>query len=61
VLTSTTIHTAHGYSIRVRRVGVEIELETSHFGGDAISTVRMSEDEARALLSEMGEEMERVW
>lgn len=53
MLKSTTIHTAHGYAIRVRRVGVEIELETSSATGDVISTVRMGEVEASRLLDEL--------
>lgn len=53
----TTIHTAHGYAVSVRRVGVEIEMETSNAVGDVISTVRMSEDDAVALLDELREEV----
>lgn len=53
MIKSTTIHTAHGHSISVRRVGVEVELETSSATGDVISTVRMTEAEAVALLDKM--------
>lgn len=53
MLTSTTIHTAHGYSITVRRVGLEIDLETRNAAGETISTVRMSEREASRLLEEL--------
>lgn len=58
--TPTTIHTAHGYAIRVRRVGVEIEMETSSAAGDVISTVRMSEDDAFWLMDELRDEVTSV-
>lgn len=61
MLTSTTIHTAHGYAIRVRRVGLEVEFETSSAVGDVISTVRMTEAEAVALLEELDDLTEGLW
>lgn len=54
---STTIHTAHGYEITVRRVGAEVEMETSNAVGDVISNVRMTEDDAVALLADLREEV----
>lgn len=53
MIKSATIHTAHGYLVSVRRVGLEIEMETSDARGDVISAVRMSEADAVALLDEL--------
>lgn len=60
MLQPTILHTAHGYEIRVRRVGVEIEMETSAANGDVISTVRMSEDDAFWLMDELRDEVTSV-
>lgn len=57
MIAPTTVHTAHGYAVAVRRVGVEIEMETSSAVGDVISNVRMTEDEATALLAGLREEV----
>lgn len=50
---STTIHTAHGYSVEITRVGLEYDLMTSNALGDVISTVRMNEAETVALWANM--------
>lgn len=57
MIKSTPVHTAHGYAVSVRRVGVEFELETSNAAGDVISTVQMSENDARALLDDLADEV----
>nr|WSW58480.1 hypothetical protein OG513_07730 [Streptomyces sp. NBC_00998] len=54
--TSTTIHTADGSSVTVRRRGILIDLETRNARGETISTVVMNEDDAAALLSELEDE-----
>jgi hypothetical protein len=51
----TTYHTANGYTIHATRVGLEIDLHTRNAKGESISTVRMSEREARVLLADLTE------
>jgi hypothetical protein len=51
----TTIHTASGASVTVRRRGIEYDLETRNARGETISTVVMSEDDLTALLDEADE------
>lgn len=58
MIKSTTIHTAHGYSVTIRRVGLEYDLETRDARGDAISTVRMSEPALARLIDDVEEVME---
>ncbi|MFD0650196.1 hypothetical protein ACFQ2Y_17850 [Streptomyces malaysiensis subsp. malaysiensis] len=52
---STTIHTADGSSVTIRRRGLEYDLETRNARGDTIATVEMSEREFYALMAEMDE------
>jgi hypothetical protein len=52
----TTIHTATGATVTVRRRGIEYDFETRNPRGEMISTVVMSEDDARALLDEIATE-----
>lgn len=52
----TTIHTADGSTVTVRRRGIEYDLETRNAKGETISTVVMSQDDLDALLSEIEEE-----
>ncbi|MGI5404148.1 hypothetical protein ACQEVG_32800 [Streptomyces sp. CA-135486] len=51
----TTIHTADGSTVTVRRRGIEYDLETVNAKGETIATVVMSEDDLAALYTEMGE------
>lgn len=51
----TTIHTASGATVTVRRRGIEYDLETRNAKGETISTVVMSEDDLYALADEMDE------
>ncbi|MGW6949004.1 hypothetical protein ACWGHD_19020 [Streptomyces xanthophaeus] len=55
--TPTTIHTADGSSVTVRRRGILIDLETRNARGETISTVVMNEDDASALLAQIDEEV----
>jgi hypothetical protein len=52
----TTIHTASGATVTVRRRGIEYDLETRDAKGATISTVVMSEDDLDALVIEMEDE-----
>jgi hypothetical protein len=52
--TPTTIHTADGSQVTIRRRGIEFDLETKNPRGETISTVVMSEDDVSALYDEMG-------
>ncbi|MEU8840253.1 hypothetical protein AB0D97_14130 [Streptomyces roseus] len=54
--TPTTIHTADGSSVTIRRRGILIDLETRNARGETISTVVMNEDDASALLAELEDE-----
>lgn len=51
----TTIHTADGSTVTVRRIGLEYDLETQNARGETISTVRMGYDDLSALLDEADE------
>ncbi|MFD5161026.1 hypothetical protein ACFWMJ_23605 [Streptomyces hawaiiensis] len=51
----TTIHTADGSTVTVRRIGLEYDLETQNARGETISTVRMSHDDLSALADEADE------
>ncbi|MFF1417613.1 hypothetical protein [Streptomyces sp. NPDC058280] len=53
--TPTTIHTADGSQVAIRRRGIEYDLETRNARGETISTVVMSDDDFHALLAEMDE------
>ncbi|MER5501355.1 hypothetical protein ABT096_29700 [Streptomyces sp. NPDC002561] len=53
--TPTTIHTADGSSVTVRRRGIEYDLETRNARGETISTVVMSGRDFDALLKSMKE------
>ncbi|MGW6855819.1 hypothetical protein [Streptomyces xanthophaeus] len=53
----TTIHTADGSSVTVRRRGILIDLETRNARGETISTVVMNEDDAEELLSQIADEV----
>lgn len=55
--TPTTIHTADGSMVTIRRRGIEFDLETKNARGETISTVVMSEDDVAALLAEAGDEV----
>ncbi|MBT2412659.1 hypothetical protein J7I94_19185 [Streptomyces sp. ISL-12] len=50
----TTIHTADGSTVTVRRRGIEYDLETRNARGETISTVVMSSDDFDALYDQMG-------
>lgn len=54
---SRTYHTAQGYTIHATRVGLEYDLHTRNAKGETVSTVRMNEDDARALLDEIERQM----
>lgn len=49
----TTIHTATGSTVTVRRRGIEYDLETRNAKGETISTVVMSQDDLDALYEEL--------
>ncbi|WP_369147064.1 hypothetical protein [Streptomyces sp. R44] len=53
--TPTTIHTADGSSVTIRRRGIEYDLETRNAVGETIATVEMSADDFHALCAEMDE------
>jgi hypothetical protein len=55
--TPTTIHTADGSMVTIRRRGIEFDLETKNARGETISTVVMSEDDVAALLADAGDEV----
>jgi hypothetical protein len=55
--TPTTIHTADGSSVTIRRRGILLDLETRNARGETISTVVMNEDDASALLAELEDEI----
>ncbi|MFJ3588598.1 hypothetical protein ACIQUY_04820 [Streptomyces sp. NPDC090231] len=50
--TRTTIHTADGSTVTIRRRGIEFDLETRNARGETISTVVMNEDDVSQLLAE---------
>ncbi|MFD6361857.1 hypothetical protein ACFWFX_18695 [Streptomyces roseolus] len=58
--TPTTIHTADGSTVEIRRRGIGYDLEAKNARGETISTVEMSEADVRALLAsarrELGQE-----
>ncbi|MFJ6636588.1 hypothetical protein ACIQMR_35270 [Streptomyces sp. NPDC091376] len=51
----STIHTADGSIVTVRRRGLEYDLETVNARGETIATVVMNQDDLHALYSEMDE------
>ncbi|MGW0468318.1 hypothetical protein ACWDX6_24085 [Streptomyces sp. NPDC003027] len=51
----STIHTADGSSVTIRRRGIEYDLETKNARGETISTVVMNQDDLDALFDEMAE------
>lgn len=53
--TLTAIHTADGSTVRIRRRGIEYDLETLNARGETVSTVVMSADDYAALRDEMDE------
>ncbi len=55
--TPTTIHTADGSQVTIRRRGIEFDLETRNARGETTSTVVMNSDDVSALLAEMNEEL----
>ncbi|MFE7624262.1 hypothetical protein [Streptomyces sp. NPDC057509] len=52
IYAGTTIHTADGSSVTIRRRGIEFDLETRNARGETISTVVMAEKDVVALLEE---------
>lgn len=55
--TPTTIHTADGSQVTIRRRGIEFDLETKNPRGETISTVVMSEDDVIELLESVDVEV----
>jgi hypothetical protein len=55
--TPTTIHTADGSMVTIRRRGIEFDLETKNARGETISTVVMSEDDVVELLESVDVEV----
>jgi hypothetical protein len=55
--TPTTIHTADGSQVTIRRRGIEFDLETKNPRGETISTVVMSEDDVVELLESVDVEV----
>jgi hypothetical protein len=51
----TTIHTADGSTVTVRRRGLEYDLETRNARGETIATVVMSQDDLDALYVDLDE------
>ncbi|MEV0444031.1 hypothetical protein AB0I84_45300 [Streptomyces spectabilis] len=49
----TTIHTADGSSVTIRRRGIEYDLETRNARGETIATVVMTRADLDALLEEI--------
>ncbi|WP_327712396.1 hypothetical protein OG912_32250 [Streptomyces sp. NBC_00464] len=51
--TPTTIHTADGSQVTIRRRGIEFDLETRNARGETISTVVMDSADMVRLMEEM--------
>jgi hypothetical protein len=51
--TPTTIHTADGSQVTIRRRGIAFDLETRNARGETISTVVMNSDDMGRLMEEM--------
>ncbi|MFI9123861.1 hypothetical protein ACIGW0_31470 [Streptomyces bikiniensis] len=54
--TPTTIHTADGSSVTIRRRGIVYDLETKNALGQTISTVEMGQADLDRLYREMGDD-----
>jgi hypothetical protein len=53
--TPTTIHTADGSTVTIRRHGIAYDLETKNAGGETISTVQMTRADVSHLFGELDE------
>ena len=53
--------TSDGGTVHVHRIGVELEFEYRAANGSCVATVRMSEDEGRALLHDIELSLQRDW
>ncbi|MEU0860632.1 hypothetical protein ABZ352_35495 [Streptomyces griseofuscus] len=58
VRAGTTIHTADGSSVTVRRRGIEYDLEVRNARGETVATVAMNQDDLDALWAEIGEHVD---
>ncbi|MFF9525381.1 hypothetical protein ACF1DV_25880 [Streptomyces achromogenes] len=57
----TTIHTADGSTVTVRRRGIEYDLETRNAKGETIATVVMSQDDLDALYVDLDKHTTVEW